>query len=461
MNDFGNIDDAVLAALGDIVGDRVSTGKSVRDLHGRDLSFHHDTAPDAVVFPETTDEVAAIVKVCAAHRVPVIPFGAGSSLEGQLMAVHGGLSLDLSGMNKIGELNEGDMDVTVEAGVTRLQLNHHLHNTGLFFPVDPGADASLGGMAATRVSGTNAVRYGTMRDNVLNLTAVLADGSIVKTGGRARKSSTGYDLTRLLIGSEGTLGVICELTLKLHALPETTSAAVVSFPELEGAVKAVMTTIQSAIPISRIELLDEVQVGAVNSYSGLDYSEQPTLFLEFQGSESAVAEQVKIVGEICSDNGGGDFRWASKQEDRNALWKARHDVAYANMAMRPGAKPWFTDVCVPISRLAENILEARKDIDASGLTAPIVGHVGDGNFHTTILIDEDNTGEMDRAREFNDRMVKRAIASGGTCSGEHGVGIGKKEFMELEYGTGVAVMKTIKRALDPDNILNPGKIVDT
>ncbi|MBT5308683.1 MAG: FAD-binding protein, partial [Rhodospirillaceae bacterium] len=372
-----------------------------------------------------------------------------------------GLSLDLSGMNKIGELNEGDMDVTVEAGVTRLQLNHHLHNTGLFFPVDPGADASLGGMAATRASGTNAVRYGTMRDNVLNLTAVLADGSIVKTGGRARKSSTGYDLTRLLIGSEGTLGVICELTLKLHALPETTSAAVVSFPELEGAVKAVMTTIQSAIPISRIELLDEVQVGAVNSYSGLDYSEQPTLFLEFQGSESAVAEQVKIVGEICSDNGGGDFRWASKQEDRNALWKARHDVAYANMAMRPGAKPWFTDVCVPISRLAENILEARKDIDASGLTAPIVGHVGDGNFHTTILIDEDNTGEMDRAREFNDRMVKRAIASGGTCSGEHGVGIGKKEFMELEYGTGVAVMKTIKRALDPDNILNPGKIVDT
>jgi len=460
MSEYGSVDDDLLAQLRLIVGDGLSTGQSVRQQHGRDLSFHEDFSPDAVVFVETAEQVSAVVAACAARRAPVIPFGAGTSLEGQVLAPKGGVSIDLTQMNAIKSVNEGDLDVTVEAGVTRLQLNRQLHNTGLFFPVDPGADATLGGMAATRASGTNAMRYGTMRDNVLSLSVVLADGSIVSTGGRARKSSTGYDLTRLMIGSEGTLGIITELTLKLHGIPETTSSAVVSFPRLEGAVNTAMQVIQCGVPISRIELLDEVQMAAVNSYSGLDYPEQPTLFLEFQGSETGVREQVETVGGICSDNGGGDFRWATKQEDRNSLWQARHDAAYACMGLRPGGKPLFTDVCVPISRLAENILEARKDIDAGGLVAPIVGHVGDGNFHTLIMIDADDAGELERARQFNERMVKRAIASGGTCSGEHGVGMGKKQFMELEHGDAVGVMAAVKKALDPLNILNPGKIID-
>lgn len=455
-----NVNDDLINALGAIVGERLSTGESVRQQHGEDLSFHEGVSPDVVVFANSTEEVVEIVKICADRKVPIIPYGAGTSLEGHLAALEGGVSLDLSGMDKIINIEQGDMDATVQAGVTRKQLNQHLHNSGLFFPIDPGADASLGGMVATRASGTNAVRYGTMRENVMALTVVKADGQIIRTGTRARKSSAGYDLTRLFIGSEGTLGIITEVTVRLHGIPEFSSSAVVSFPDIESAVNTVIQTRQMDIPIARIEFLDEVQVAAVNSYSGLDYAEQPTLFLEFIGTETAVREQVEIVGELCSDNGGDNFRWAEKQEDRNALWQARHDAAYAAIALRPGCKPWFTDVCVPISKLAECILAARKDIDESSLIAPIVGHVGDGNFHVGFLIMPDDPEEFAVAERVNDRMVHRAIEMGGTCTGEHGIGYGKKEFMVAEHGNSLDTMRDIKRALDPDNIMNPGKIFD-
>jgi len=457
---MGCIDENLLAELAAIVGDRLTTGQSVREQHGQDLSYHQGHAPDVVVYPKSTDEVSGIVKVCAAGRVPVIPYGAGTSLEGHLAALRGGVSIDLGQMNKIVSVNIDDMDATVQAGVTRQQLNCNLHNTGLFFSVDPGADATLGGMAATRASGTNAVRYGTMRENVLALTVVLADGRIVHTGSRARKSSSGYDLTRLMVGSEGTLGVITQVTVRLHGIPESTLAAVVSFPALDQAVKTVIETIQHGVPIARIELLDQVQMAAVNSYSGLDYPEQPTLFMEFQGTPTAVREQTEIVGEISTANNGSDFRWAEHQEDRDKLWQARHDAAYAALALRPGAKAWFTDVCVPISGLIDCITETRRDIDASGLIAPIVGHVGDGNFHLTLLIDPDDAGELKKACSINERMVLRAINMSGTCSGEHGIGYGKIEFMEAEHGEGVNVMADIKKALDPLNIMNPGKIIN-
>ena len=452
-------DDPLIAALRGLLGERLSTARAVREHHGKDASYHALEMPDAVAFATSTEEVAAIVTLCARHKRPVIAFGTGTSLEGQVQAAHGGICIDLSGMNAILEVNEADLDCRVQAGVTRKALNTHLRDTGLFFPIDPGADASLGGMAATSASGTNAVRYGTMRQNVMGLTVVLADGRVIRTGGRARKSSAGYDLTRLFVGSEGTLGVITEVQLRLYGIPESIAAAVCSFETLAGAVDAVILTIQSGIPIARIELLDELQMKAINAYSQLDYPVKPTLFFEFHGTEAGAREQAELVGEIARDYGGSNFQWATRQEDRSKLWQARHDAYFANLALRPGAKAWATDVCVPISRLAECILETRKDIDAAGVLAPIVGHVGDGNFHLTFVIDMDDPDEMARTEAVNERMVMRALAMGGTCTGEHGVGTGKMRFLQAEHGEALAVMRQIKQALDPDNIMNPGKIL--
>ncbi|MGF1593117.1 MAG: FAD-linked oxidase C-terminal domain-containing protein [Kiloniellaceae bacterium] len=452
-------DDPLIEALRAQLGERLSTARAVREHHGKDASYHAMEMPDAVAFAESTEEVAAIVRLCADHKRPVIAFGTGTSLEGQVQAAQGGICIDLSGMNAILEVNEADLDCRVQAGVTRKALNTHLRDTGLFFPIDPGADASLGGMAATSASGTNAVRYGTMRENVMGLTVVLADGRVIRTGGRARKSSAGYDLTRLFVGSEGTLGVITEVQLRLYGIPEATTAAVCSFDTLAGAVDTVILTIQSGIPVARIELLDELQVRAINAYAKLDYPEKPTLFFEFHGTEAWAREQAELVGEIARDYGGANFTWATRQEDRNKLWQARHDAYFANLALKPGARGWATDVCVPISRLAECILETRKDIDESGVLAPIVGHVGDGNFHLTFLIDPDDPEEMARAEGVNERMVMRALAMGGTCTGEHGVGTGKMRFLQAEHGEALTVMRQLKLALDPDNIMNPGKIL--
>jgi D-lactate dehydrogenase (cytochrome) len=452
--------DPVIQDLQVFLGDRLSTSAAVRDQHGHAEAYHPSHPPDAVAFAQTTEEVAQVVKICAGNDCPVIPFGRGTSLEGHVAALRGGVCIDLSQMNGILEVNSDDLDCRVEAGVTRKQLNEYLRDTGLFFPIDPGADASLGGMAATRASGTNAVRYGTMREVVLGATVVLADGRVIKTGGRARKSSAGYDLTRLLIGSEGTLGVITELQLRLFGIPEAISAAVCSFPTLEGAVNSVILTIQMGIPVARIELLDEVQMDAINRYSKLSYPVQPTLFFEFHGSTHGVEEQAETVGGICGEFGGGDFRWATRQEDRSKLWQARHDAYYACLALRPGAKGWATDVCVPISRLAECLLETRKDIDSEGLLAPIVGHVGDGNFHLVFVLDPDDEDEMARATAVNERMIERALALGGTCTGEHGIGYGKLRHLEAEHGEAVDIMRQVKRALDPRNIMNPGKVVE-
>ncbi len=449
----------LIEELKGLLGDRLSTSAAVREQHGRDESFHAARAPDAVAFARSTDEVAQIVRRCAAAGTPVIPFGTGTSLEGHVAALQGGVCIDVSQMNAVLEVNAGDLDCRVQAGVTRKQLNEHLRDTGLFFPIDPGADASLGGMTATRASGTNAVRYGTMRENVLGLTVVLADGRVIRTGGRARKSSAGYDLTRLFVGSEGTLGVITEVQLRLYGIPEAVSSAVCSFETLEGAVSTVMLAIQSGIPVARIELLDDVQMDAINRYSKLDYPVRPTVFFEFHGTERGVQEQAEMTGALAEDNGGGDFQWATRQEDRSRLWQARHDAYYAALALRPGAKGWATDVCVPISRLADCILETRRDIEASGLIVPLVGHVGDGNFHLVFLVDPDDEAEMAKAAAINDRMVVRAIDMGGTCTGEHGVGYGKMGFLKHEHGEAVSVMRAVKQALDPQGIMNPGKIV--
>ena len=450
---------AAIEALRARLGDRLLTGESVRAEHGRDESWHPPELPDAVAMVESTAEVVDVVRLCAEHELPVIPFGTGTSLEGQLLACRGGLSLDVSRMNRVLELNAEDLDVRVQPGVTREALNTWLRDSGLFFPVDPGADASLGGMVATRASGTNAVRYGTMRENVLGLEVVLADGRVVHTGGRARKSAAGYDLTRLFVGSEGTLGVITEINLRLFGRPEATSAAVVSFPDVASAVNVVIETIQSGVPVARIELLDDLQMQAVNRYSELDYVEAPTLFLEFHGSTAGVDEQVREVEALCRDHGGGAFQWAVEQAERSRLWQARHDAYYAALALRPGCKGWTTDVCVPISRLAECIADTRRDLDASPLLAPMVGHVGDGNFHTLLLVDPDVPEELDEARRLNDRMVERALALGGTCTGEHGIGLGKLGYLREEHGEGVEVMRAIKQALDPRGLMNPGKLV--
>ncbi len=451
---------ALMDALRAQFGDRCSTAPATLEQHGKDESAHDIAPPDAVVYPATTAEVAAIVKLCAAHDVPVIAFGVGTSLEGHVLAIHGGVCIDLSRMNRVLAVHIDDLDATVEAGVTRKQLNRELHASGLFFPIDPGADATLGGMAATRASGTNAVRYGTMKENVLGLTVVLADGRVVRTGGRARKSAAGYDLTRLFVGSEGTLGVITEIQLRLYGIPEAIAAAVCQYDDLSGAVNTVIDTIQMGVPVARIELLDEAQMGACIAYSKLEgYAEKPTLFFEFHGSDASVVEQAETVGAISQDHRGSAFQWTHRQEDRTVLWQARHDAYYAVMALAPGKRGIATDVCVPISRLAECILETRSDIDASGLIAPIVGHVGDGNFHVTFMVDPDDEAEMGSAEAINERMVQRALAMGGTCTGEHGIGVGKMDFLIAEHGEAVSVMRTLKAALDPGNIMNPGKIL--
>ncbi|MBM3573622.1 MAG: FAD-binding protein, partial [Alphaproteobacteria bacterium] len=399
-----NTIEPAIAELRALLGERVTTAEAVRQHHGTDVSYHTPYPPDAVAFARSTAEVAEIVKICGHHGVPIIPFGTGTSLEGHIGAMHGGVCVDVSQMNEVLRVNPDDMDVTVQAGVTRKQLNEYIRDTGLFFPIDPGADASLGGMAATRASGTNAVRYGTMRENVLALTVVLADGRIIRTARRARKSAAGYDLTRLFVGSEGTLGIITEVTLRLYGIPEAMSAAVCAFDTLEGAVTTVIQTIQSGIPVARIELLDELQMDAVNRYSKLDYKVAPTLLFEFHGTERGVVEQAEMVQALAQDNGGGDFRWATKAEDRAKLWQARHDGYYAALALRPGCKGWATDVCVPISRLAQCITETKQDLAASFVKAALVGHVGDGNFHLTYLLDPNNKAEIDEAARLNERM---------------------------------------------------------
>jgi D-lactate dehydrogenase (cytochrome) len=450
-----------IAELKTLLGSRATDAVAVRDHHSRGESYHTPAAPDVVCFPHTTDEVAQIVTIGARHRLPIVPFGAGTSLEGHVHAIRGGITIDLREMNKVARISVDDLDTTVEAGVTRLQLNKALNNTGLTFPVDPGADATIGGMTATRASGTTAVRYGTMRENVLGLTVVLANGNVIRTGTRARKSSAGYDLTRLFVGSEGTLGVITEVTLRLHPLPEAVSAAVCAFDSMQGAVETVIATIQLGVPVARIELLDEVQLDAVNRYSKTSYPVAPTLFFEFHSdSQRHVADQAETVQGLAAERGGRGFQWATRLEDRERLWQARHDALYAAIALRPGARGWTTDVCVPISRLAECVVETKKD--NAGATFPIclVGHAGDGNFHLIHVLDPANEAELDEASRLNDRMVRRALAMGGTCSGEHGVGFGKMKYLELEHGPALDVMRTLKRALDPDNRMNPGKMVD-
>ncbi len=451
--------ESLLSKLQNRFDDRFSINQAILDRHGLDESYHPGMAPDAVVFAHSTEEVAEIVRLCNDFDTPVIPFGTGTSLEGGIAALEGGISIDLSMMNDVIEVNVPDLDCRVQAGVTRKGLNTHLRDTGLFFPIDPGADASLGGMAATRASGTNAVRYGTMKENVLGLTAVLADGRIIKTGGRARKSAAGYDLTRLLVGSEGTLGVITEVSLRLHGIPGAVSAAVCPFPTIADAVNTVILTIQAGIPVARIEFLDDVQMGAVNSFSKLDYAVAPTLFFEFHGTEASVVEQVETVKEIAADHGGTAFQWATQAEDRSKLWQARHDAYYAAVSLRPGAKGMATDVCVPISRLAECMVDTKADNDAAGILAPMVGHVGDGNFHLSYVIDPTSQKEIDIATALHERLVLRALAMGGTCTGEHGVGYGKIAFVEQEHGEAVGVMRQIKDALDPKRILNPGKVL--
>ena len=444
--------------LSAMIGSRATVARSVLEQHGQSEAYHGVLPPDVVVFPETTQEVVEIVRLCANLRMPIIPFGAGTSLEGNTAAVAGGVCFDFARMNKVLAIHASDMDVVVQPGITRKQLNGELRGTGLFFPIDPGADASIGGMSSTRASGTMAVRYGTMKDNVMALEVVLADGRVIRTGGRARKSSAGYDLTRLFVGAEGTLGVITEITLKLHPLPQAISAAVCSFDTLQNAVDTAIAVIQSAIPVARIELVDDVMMRGINRHSKLGYRETPTLFFEFHGSETGVAEQAEAAEAIAADHGGRGFEWAKAAEQRSRLWHARDNTLYAGLGLRPGARAMITDVCVPVSRLAECLTETRMDADASDLVAPIVGHVGDGNFHMLILIDPANPDEVARAKALHARMVARAIAMDGTCTGEHGIGMGKIGFLVDELGDAVDVMRDIKRALDPQGLMNPGKI---
>lgn len=451
--------ETAVAALKQLLGDRLSTAQAVRDQHGRDESWNPPFPPDAVVFPHSTEEVAEIVKICAAHGLPIIPYGAGTSLEGHVTALQGGVCIDLMQMDRVVKVNAEDLDVVVQPGVTRKALNEYLRDTGLFFPIDPGANASIGGMVSTRASGTNAVRYGTMRENVLALTVVMADSRIIRTSKRAKKSAAGYDLTRLFIGSEGTLGIITEITLKVYGIPEAMSSAICSFDTLEGAVNSVIQTIQAGIPVARIELLDEVQVDAINRHSKTDMPVQNLLMLEFHGSEAGVSEQAEMVQAIASEHGGNNFQWTIKAEERAKLWQARHDAAYAAKALRKGCEVWATDVCVPISRLAECILETKADVVKTGLTAPLVGHVGDGNFHLAIVLDRNNPQEIETIEAFNERLVHRALGMDGTCTGEHGIGRGKIKYLVAEHGEAVAVMRAIKKALDPDNLMNPGKII--
>ena len=452
--------DAAIAKLAARYGNRLVTSQAVREQHGHTTTWLDNQPPDAVMFPQATEEVQEIVRLCAAKRVPVIAFGAGTSLEGQVNAPHGGICLDFRDMNRVLAVHAEDLDCVIEPGITRKQLNEHLRDRGVFFPIDPGADASLGGMAATRASGTNAVRYGTMKDNVLALKVVLANGEVMTTARRAKKSSAGYDLTRLMVGSEGTLGIIAELTLRLAGIPEAIASGVCPFPSVEAACQAAILTIQSGIPIARIELLDALQVKACNLYSNLALPEVPMLFLEFHGTDASVAEQSQRFGEIAAELGGGPFDWATRAEDRTRLWQARHDAYWAARRLRPGTQALSSDVCVPISRLAECVVATQRDAAESQFIAPIVGHVGDGNFHLLLMIDLNDKQEIERADALLERLVERALAMGGTCTGEHGVGQGKMKYLKAEHGEpALEAMRAIKRALDPLDILNPGKIV--
>lgn len=448
-----------IARIRDQFGDRISTGDSVRDLHATNEAYFAHTRPDAVAFPRSAEEVSAIVKVCADEGCPIIPWGVGTSLEGHALAFRGGITLDMSEMNKVLEVHPEDMDAVVQPGVTREQLNEELRATGLMFPVDPGANATLGGMAGTRASGTTAVRYGTMRENVLAMEVVLADGRIIRTGTRARKSSAGYDLTKLMVGSEGTLGIITELTVRLHGQPESITAAVCPFETTEDAINTVITVIQMGVPMARIEYVCPISIRAVNLHSNMSLPEKPHLFVEFHGSEAGAKEQAETFGEVAAEFGCLGFEWSANMEERNRLWHARHNFAYGMGKLRPGCKILVTDVCVPISRLAEAVSETAKELEESGLISPIIGHVGDGNFHASPLIMPDDEAELKLAKDLAHRMNQRALRLGGTVTGEHGVGIGKMRYMEEEHGDGWNVMADIKRTLDPKNILNPGKVV--
>ena len=459
MSHSQSVTDAV-RDLQSLLGARASCAESVREQHSHGESYHPPAAPDVVCFPTTTEEVSAICTISARYGLPVIPFGAGSSLEGHVQARDGGITIDLSRMNRVLRTSVEDLDATVEAGVTRVQLNKALRNTGLTFFIDPGADCTLGGMTATRASGTTAVRYGTMRDNVLGLTVVLADGRVIHTGTRARKSSAGYDLTRLFVGSEGTLGVITEVTLRLHPVPEAVSAATCAFSTIESAAATVIATIQLGVSVARIELLDEAMIGAINRHSRTDYPEAPTLFFEFHGdNDRHVGEQAATVESLAEENGGSRFSWATRLEDRDKLWAARHDALYAAKALRPGCQVMTTDVCVPISQLAACIVESKQDHAAASFPVVLVGHAGDGNFHCLYMLDPASDAELAEAVDLSDRMVSRALAMGGTCTGEHGVGSGKMKYLEREHGAALDVMRAVKHALDPDNRMNPGKIM--
>ncbi|MCY1324542.1 putative FAD-linked oxidoreductase [compost metagenome] len=444
--------------LGIRFGDRFQTGEAIRAQHAHTTTYIPAQLPDAVVFAESAEDVREIVRIAARHKVPLIPFGTGSSLEGHINAPNGGISVDLQRMNKVLEVNAEDLDCRVEPGITREELNTYLRDTGLFFPIDPGANASIGGMASTRASGTNAVRYGTMKDNVLALTVVTADGREIRTAHRARKSSTGYDLTRLFVGAEGTLGIITSITLRLQGIPEVISGGVCPFPTIEDACNAVILTIQSGIPVARIELLDALQMKACNGYSGLSYAETPTLFVEFHGSAESVELQSRQFGEIAAEFGSSGFQWTTNPEERARLWKARHNAYWAQKSLIPGAAILSTDVCVPISRLADCVVATQEDSAAHGLTAPIVGHAGDGNFHVGLLFDDKDAADVARAEAFVERLNARALAMDGTCTGEHGIGQGKMPFLEAELGDALDLMRQVKRSLDPDNIFNPGKI---
>jgi D-lactate dehydrogenase (cytochrome) len=451
---------ALLAELKNLLGDRLTTSSAIRAQHGKDESYFPHAAPDAVAYPESTDEVRRIVLACRAHRVPIIPFGVGTSLEGHILATRGGVCVDMSRMNRILAVHEEDLDAVVEAGVIRKQLNEAIRHQGLFFPIDPGADATIGGMTATRASGTNSVRYGTMRENVLALKVVLADGRVIQTARRARKSSAGYDLTRLFVGSEGTLGIITEITLRLHPVQAAISAATCAFPSVEAAARTVIELLQNGIPVARSELLDALTMKALNRYSRMTHREAPTLLLEFHGSEAAVVEQAKQVQDLARDNGGLDFQWATQPEQRSRLWEARHNAYFAALQLKPGSRAISTDVCVPLSRLAECIAATAEDIARASMPIPLFGHVGDGNFHLVILIDPASPADVEEAKAINQRVVRRALAMEGTCTGEHGIGIGKQASLREELGEAVDLMATLKRSFDPDNLMNPGKLVD-
>jgi D-lactate dehydrogenase (cytochrome) len=460
MNKAREFDQSVLTELKALLGDRVTTSAAVREHHGKDESYFPYAPPDAVVFAKTTEEVRDIVNICRRHRVPMIPYGVGTSLEGHILAVQGGVSIDLSQMNQVLAVHEEDLDAVVQAGVTRKQLNEYIKHTGLFFPVDPGADATLGGMASTRASGTNAVRYGTMRENVLSLKVVLADGRVIQTSRRAKKSAAGYDLTRLFVGAEGTLGIITEVTVKLYPVQEAMSSAVCAFDSVDGCTNTVIQTIQSGIPVARCDIVCDKTIAAINSYKKTSYRVAPTVFFEFHGTKSSVVEQAEAVQAIAKEHGGKDFVWATRPEERTQLWQARHDAYFACLQLRPGSRAVSTDVCVPISRLAECVHETMEDVKNYIVPVPLLGHIGDGNFHLIFLIDPQKPEEIDIAKQFNQRLVERALRMEGTCTGEHGIGMGKMGSMRMELGEDVIdVMRDIKRVLDPDNLMNPGKVV--